>query len=225
MSATEQRLCLTRRQTPVSGLDLSVYLVTDTALCGPRGVPTVVEAAVRGGVTCVQVRDKTASTRALLSLVAEVVNAAAGVPVLVNDRLDVALAARAAGIAVAGLHVGQSDLPVAVARALLWPGAALGLSVSRPDELAHTAGADHLGVGPVRDTATKPGHGPTTGVDGAGRLAARAGLPCVAIGGLDASLAGPLRAARLAGAAYVSAICAAPDPEAAARQLAVAWGT
>ena len=209
-------------------MDLSTYLVTDAALCGPRGVPSVVAAAVRGGATCVQVREKALGARDFLALVGAVAEAADGVPVLVNDRLDVALAARAQGVPVAGVHVGQSDLPAPLVRGLLWPGAALGLSVSRTSELEEIATwpagtVDHLGVGPVRATATKPGHGPVIGVAGAAAIAAASPLPCVAIGGLDADLAGPLRRAGLAGAAYVSAICAAEDPERAARQLAAAW--
>jgi len=208
--------------------DLSTYLVTDPVLCGERGVPAVVAAAVRGGATCVQVRDKTADGGALLALVRAVVQAAGEVPVLVNDRVDVALAARAEGTPVAGVHVGQADLPAPLVRSLLWPGAVLGLSVSRLDEAVAVAGwpagvVDHLGVGPVRSTPTKPGHEPPVGLDGAALLAAASPVPCVAIGGLDAALAGPLRRAGLAGAAYVSAICASDDPERAARDLASAW--
>jgi len=150
------------------------------------------------------------------------------VPVLVNDRLDVALAAYAQGVPVAGVHVGRSDLPVPIMRGLLWPGAVLGLSVGRVSELADLAAwpagtVDYLGVGPVRDTATKPGHDPAIGVAGTTRIAASTALPCVAIGGLDAELAGPLHRAGLAGAAYASAICAADDPQQAAHVLAAAW--
>lgn len=209
-------------------LDLSTYLVTDTALCGPRGVPHVVAAAVRGGVTCVQVREKSASARDFLALVRAVVEVAGAVPVLVNDRLDVALAAHAQGIPVAGVHVGRSDLPAPIIRGLLWPDAVLGLSVGRTSELADLAAwpadtVDYLGVGPVRDTATKPGHDPAIGVAGVARIAGSAALPCVAIGGLDAELADQLHRAGLAGAAYVSAICAADDPHQATRELAAAW--
>lgn len=211
-----------------AALDLSTYLVTDSGLCGSRGVPQVVAAAVRGGASCVQVRAKSAGGREFLALVRAVIEAAGAVPVLVNDRLDVALAARLQGLPVAGLHAGQSELAAPVLRALLWPDAVLGWSVSSPGQLAEVAGwpagtVDYLGVGPVRETATKPDHDPATGVAGAARIAAATVLPCVAIGGLDAELAGPLRRAGLAGAAYVSAVCAARDPEQAARALAAAW--
>lgn len=208
--------------------DLSTYVVTDTALCGARGVPAVVAAAVRGGATCLQVRDKAASTRDLLRLVEAVVAVAGDVPVLVNDRLDVALAARAREVPVAGLHVGQSDLPAPLARSLLWPGALLGLSVGTLEQLHEVLGwptgtVDHLGVGPVRATPTKPDHDAAIGVQGAAAVATASPVPCVAIGGLGAGLAGPLRRVGLAGAAYVSAVCAADDPEAATRELAAAW--
>lgn len=209
-------------------VDLSTYLVTDTALCAPRTVPQVVAAAVRGGATCVQVREKTADGRALLALVRAVVDVAGTVPVLVNDRLDVALAARRSGADVAGVHVGQSDLPPPTVRALLWPGAVLGHSVANMSELDEVASwpvgtVNHLGIGPVHHTTTKPGHAPPLGLAGAAQLAAATDLPCVAIGGLRAALAGALRAAGVAGAAYVSAICANTDPEQAARELAQAW--
>lgn len=209
-------------------LDLSTYLVTDTVLCGPRGVPHVVAAAVRGGVTCVQVREKFASAREFLALVGAVVEVAGAVPVLVNDRLDVALAAHAHGVPVAGVHVGRSDLPVPIIRDLLWPDAVLGFSVGRTSELAELAvwpadTVDYLGVGPVRDTATKPGHDPAIGLAGAARIVASTTLACVAIGGLDAEIAGQLHRAGLAGAAYVSAICAADDPQQAADVLSAAW--
>ena len=209
-------------------LDLSTYLVTDTALCAPRTVPQVVAAAVRGGVTCVQVREKSADGRAFLALVRAVVGAAGGVPVLVNDRLDVALAARESGIDVAGVHVGQSDLPPRAVRALLWPGAVLGFSVTNMVELDEVTcwppgTVDHLGIGPVHQTNTKPGHAPAVGLAGAARLAAATDLPCVAVGGLHAGVARAVRCAGLAGAAYVSAICASTDPEQAARELTQAW--
>lgn len=211
-----------------SAVDVSTYLVTDTALCAPRTVPQVVAAAVRGGVTCVQVREKTADGRAFVALVRAVVDAAGRVPVLVNDRIDVALAARRSGADVAGVHVGQSDLPPPTVRALLWPGAVLGFSVTCRAELDEVATwpagtVDHLGIGPVHRTDTKPGHAPALGLAGAAELAAATDLPCVAIGGLHAGTAATLRRTGLAGAAYVSAICASADAEHAARELARAW--
>lgn len=213
---------------PTSGLDLSTYLVTDTALCGARGVPAVVADAVRGGVTCVQVRHKAGDGREFLALVQAVVEAAGGVPVLVNDRIDVALAARARGLPVAACTSGRTTCPHPPCGTCCGRALSSGLSISRPGELDQvhdwpTSTVDYLGVGPVQATATKPGHTAPTGVDGAARLAAATRLPCVAIGGLDAQLAGPLRRAGLAGAAYVSAICASSSPEHTARTLSAAW--
>lgn len=210
-------------------LDLSVYLVTDTRQCGVRGVPAVVAAAVVGGVRTVQIRDHDASAAELLALVlavAEVLDDST--TLLVDDRVDVALAARLAGARVHGVHVGQSDLPVAAARALLGPDAVVGLTANTTAHLdavhALPAGTvDYLGVGVIRPTTTKPDHPAPLGIDGFAALAAATALPCVAIGGVDARDAAPLRAAGAAGLAVVSAICTAADPADAARILRSEW--
>ncbi|CAM3788662.1 thiamine phosphate synthase [Isoptericola cucumis] len=214
---------------------LATYLVTDTAQCGDRGVVDVVTAALAGGVTTVQVRDKTASGRDLLALTRAVAHAAAGrATVLVDDRVDVFLAARATGAPVHGVHVGQRDLPAEVVRQLVGATnpdgsrAVVGLSASTLDEVSAVhdlpAGTvDYLGVGAVRPTATKPDHPAPLGVDGFAAVARATSLPCVAIGGIAVDLVGPLRRAGAAGAAVVSAVCAAPDPAAAAAALAAAW--
>ncbi|PZR55379.1 thiamine phosphate synthase [Xylanimonas oleitrophica] len=210
-------------------LDPTVYLVTDTRLCGgPAGVVETVRGAVSGGVTAVQLRDPGASTRelvalgeALLALLRPV-----GVPLVVDDRVDVALA-----LGADGAHVGQSDLDPVAARRLLGPGRHLGLSVSTPDE-ARAAVAlppgtvDLLGVGPVNPTTSKADARPAVGADGLARVvhAASAGrLPCVAIGGLRTQDVPALHAAGAAGSAVVSAVCGTPDPEAATRSLVRAW--
>jgi thiamine-phosphate pyrophosphorylase len=201
---------------------LSLHLVTDTALSAPRAVPDVVAAAVRGGATMVQVREKDAPVRelvALLTAVAERVGRE--VPVLVDDRADVYLAARAAGAPVAGVHVGQSDLPVALAREICGPHAVLGHSAATAEELDAAAAlpagtVDYLGVGAVRATRTKPDHPEPLGVEGFARAAARTALPCLAIGGVRVEDAPGLRAAGAAGLAVISGICADPDPAAAA---------
>jgi thiamine-phosphate pyrophosphorylase len=210
----------------VARLDPALYLVTDTALCRPRRVADVVRAAVAGGVTVVQVRDKEATRRELLGLTRAVQAAVpAHVPVVVDDALDVALLAGADGV-----HVGQDDLPAAEVRALLGPDRLLGLSVSSPEELgvalALPAGTvDLVGIGPVRGTPTKPDAGRPLGVDGVRELAAAAraaGLLSAAIGGIDAQNAADVAAAGVDGVCVVSAICAATDPAAAARELRAA---
>ncbi|MGW3489215.1 thiamine phosphate synthase [Streptomyces sp. NPDC001054] len=209
--------------------DLSVYLVTDTAQCTARGrtVAETVAAAVAGGVTAVQVREKDAGGRAFLEQVRAVADVVpAHVTLLVNDRVDVYLAARAAGARVHGVHVGQSDLPVAAVRDLVGADALLGLSAATSGELAEAAAArvDHVGVGALHATTTKADAPPALGIEGFARLLAPAGLPpAVAIGGVVPADLPALRRAGAAGAAIVSGICAAADPEAAARQYVAAW--
>ena len=202
-------------------LDLALYLVTDPVLSGERGVAEVVRAAIAGGVTAVQLRDPQASTRELCRLGAALLDVldGTGVPLLVNDRLDVALAVGAAGV-----HLGQSDLPVKAARQLGGPDFLVGLSVSTEPEIAEVealpAGTvDYLGVGPVFPTSTKPKAPAALGLEETARLRASTTLPCVAIGGITADNAGGVRATGVAGIAVVSAICAAPDPEVAAKAL------
>ncbi|MFB9378749.1 thiamine phosphate synthase [Kineococcus gynurae] len=205
-----------------SAVDYRLYLVTDTGQCGDRGVVTTVRAAVAGGVTVVQVRAKDGGDRDRLALVRAVVDACAGtgVPVLVNDAVDVALLGGADGV-----HLGQSDLPADEVRTLLGPDRLLGLSVSTVAEIgaAPTGVLDYLGVGPVHATPTKTDAAAPLGADGVAALAAATDLPCVAIGGIHLDTIDPLRDTGIAGICVVSDICAAPDPEAAARALRTRW--
>ncbi|MCA5925004.1 thiamine phosphate synthase [Curtobacterium oceanosedimentum] len=212
--------------------DLGVYLVTDGALADRHGVGVlgVVRAAVQAGVRIVQVRDKDASARDLLALTVAVAGAVGDrAAVVVDDRLDVALVARRDGHRVAGVHLGQSDVPVAAARALLGPGAHVGLTANTLGHLSTVerlprGTVDLLGVGVVHPTATKADHPPALGHDGFARLAAATDLPCVAIGGVTLDDVDPLRAAGAAGVAVVSGICAAADPGSAAAAYVAAWG-
>ncbi|QWL32063.1 thiamine phosphate synthase [Rathayibacter toxicus] len=213
----------------MSDLDLSVYLVTDTRQCGERGVPTVVAAAVEAGVRTVQVRDHEASTAELLTLVLAVASVLdERTVVLVDDRVDVVLAARLAGAVVHGVHLGQSDLPTVAARSLLGANSVIGLTVNTPTQLAHAHAlppgtVDYFGMGVIRTTATKSDHPEPLGLDGFASLASGTALPCVAIGGVTAGDVAPLRRAGAAGVAVVSAICAAPDPGHAAHLLREEW--
>ncbi|WP_336032601.1 thiamine phosphate synthase [Geodermatophilus sp. FMUSA9-8] len=205
--------------------DPTLYLVTDTALSGERGVAEVVRAAVAGGVTAVQVRDKTTSCRQLyaLALTVREVLAGTGVALFVNDDVEVALMAGADGV-----HVGQDDTPAAEVRERIGPDRLLGLSTGSPDELAVALAlppgtVDVVGIGPVWTTPTKPDAGTGLGPEGVAALAAEAaagGLRSVAIGGIDVERA-PL-VTGVDGICVVSAICAAPDPAAAARALRAA---
>jgi thiamine-phosphate diphosphorylase len=212
----------------VRQLDFSVYLVTDTVQCGgPNGVVDTVRRAVAGGATAVQVRDPAASTRELAALAAAVreVLQGTGVPLIVNDRVDVALAVGADGV-----HVGQQDLDPVAARRLIGPGLHLGLSVSDSSQhraaLALPAGTvDLLGVGPVRDTPSKTDAAPALGFGGLAAICAAGPLPCVAIGGLRTADAAAVRDCGAVGMAVISAICGQPDPAAAAAELLAAWRT
>ena len=208
-------------------IDLSLYLVTDAAACARAGRDVVgtVLAAVRGGVTCVQVREK-ASAREHLDVVLRLSRELPShVALVVNDRVDVFLAARAAGAAVTGVHVGQGDLSTAVVRDLIGPGALLGVSARTPEQLtaAADAGADYVGVGPLHDTSTKADAPAGIGLERWASLAAASSLPAVAIGGVTASDGPGLRAAGAHGMAVVSAVCASSDPSAAASELRAAW--
>jgi thiamine-phosphate pyrophosphorylase len=205
--------------------DPTLYLVTDTELCRPRPVGDVVRAAVAGGVSAVQVRDKLASRRELLALTRAVQAALAEaphVPVVIDDAVDVALLAGADGV-----HVGQDDLPVAEVRALLGPDPLVGLSISSRAEmdaaLALPRGTvDLVGLSPMWGTPTKPDAGPPLGPAGVAELASvarAAGLVSVAIGGISVDRAAEAARTGVHGICVVSAVCAAADPEAAARRL------
>lgn len=197
-------------------LDLSLYLVTDPGLCANHGLVETVVGAVRGGVTVVQLRDKRASDDELIDQARRLKAALAGsgVPLIINDRLAVAVESGADG-----LHLGQDDGDVAAARAALGEGAILGLSVQRHDQLARLdpRALDYLGLGPVFATPTKSDHATPLGFDGLASLVAASPLPSVAIGGLKAEHAAAVRRAGANGLAVISAICGTADPQAAAR--------
>lgn len=197
-----------------------VYFVTD-----PTAPLPVVDQALRaawGGARTIQLRDKTASDRALIALAQALRSALpASVALLVNDRVEVALAA-----GLSGLHIGQSDGDPRVIRTRIGADMILGLSIDCEAQIAQVPRdcLDYLGVGPVRATPTKPDHAPPIGFDGLARIVARTSLPCVAIGGLGTGDCAAVKATGAQGLAVVSAIARAPDPEAAARGLAVEWG-
>ncbi|CAN5236901.1 thiamine phosphate synthase [soil metagenome] len=199
-------------------LDLSVYLITDRELCGARGVIGTVQQAVAGGVTMVQYREPLAKTRAMVeeARVLAAVLRPLGVTFVVNDRVDVALAVGADGV-----HVGQSDMTPADARALLGSKAILGLSITSEADLAGSdlSLVDYLGVGPIYPTLTKTDAARPMAIGGLQSIARQTKLPIVAIGGLHAGNAADVVAAGADGIAVVSAICAAPDAEAATREL------
>ena len=199
---------------------LHLYLVTDEAAKCRHSLLETVQRAVDGGVTIVQYRSTNpdAGTCYREALPIRDFLASHGVPFIVNNRIDLALALDADGV-----HIGQRDLPVPAVRAMIGPDRILGLSVSNADQLRAVDAAlvDYLGMGPVFPTISKLNAPPVLGVEGFTALASQSPLPVVAIGGLDAERARLVRATgAAAGIAVVSAICGAEDPEAAARALA-----
>lgn len=198
--------------------DLSLYLVTDSAMCAEQGVETVVAEAVAGGVTLVQLREKRAGTRDFVQLAGRLKTLLAeqNVPLLINDRVDIALAVGAAGV-----HVGQTDMPVPDARRLLGPDAIIGLSMDLDEQVveAEALDVDYLGLGPVFPTMTKADHSEVLGVEGFLRRRSMSGHPCVAIGSVTAASVPELMRAGADGVAVVSAICKAENPRRAAHEL------
>jgi len=202
---------------PVS-IDYTLYLVTDRDLSRGRSTLDIVEAAVRGGVSCVQLREKTVSAREFIQE-ARSIQAflkACRIPLIINDRLDVALAVGADGV-----HLGQKDMPLAMARAIVKDTLVIGISVeSTADAVtAERDGADYLGVSPIFDTPTKTDTAPALGVKGLQRIRQAVSLPLVAIGGLNHHNAAAVIQNGADGVAVVSAIAAADDPRQAAADL------
>ena len=209
---------LTSTERAAPRADYRLYLVTDAGLSRGRRTAEVVRAALAGGVTMVQYREKAGSTRLMIEEARELAALcrAAGVPFIVNDRLDVALAVEADGV-----HVGQDDMPASLARRLVGKGKILGVSAGSPEEArqAEADGADYVGASPVFATPTKADAPPPVGVEGLGRLAAAVRIPVVAIGGINAGNAGAMIAAGAAGVAVVSALVSAADVREAAASL------
>ncbi len=205
----------------LSPSDLRLYAVTDRRAL-PAGVTLAqaVEAALDGGVTCLQLREKEASAGEILALARTLLPLcrARRVPLLINDRVDIALAAGADGV-----HLGQEDLPLPEARALLGPDRILGATAHTVEEAlrAQAEGADYLGVGAMFPTGTKTNTIPTS-ADTLKAICAAVSIPVVAIGGVTAQNLPTLAGTGIAGAAVVSAIFSQSDLTAAARTLRAA---
>lgn len=205
----------------LSPSDLRLYAITDRRAL-PAGVTLAqaVEAALDGGVTCLQLREKEASAGEILALARTLLPLcrARRVPLLINDRVDIALAAGADGV-----HLGQDDLPLPEARALLGPDRILGATAHTVEEAlrAQAEGADYLGVGAMFPTGTKTNTIPTS-ADTLKAICAAVSIPVVAIGGVTAQNLPTLAGTGIAGAAVVSAIFSQSDLTAAARTLRAA---
>lgn len=197
---------------------LRLYLVTDQGLMRDRPLADVVAEAVQGGVSCVQLREKQLGTREFLAqaLILKALLAPQGIPLVINDRIDIALACGADGV-----HLGQNDLPADEARKLLPPGVFIGWSVESMDDVRQSAAlpVDYLGVSPVFSTPTKTDTKDPWGLEGLAVVRAATRLPLVAVGGIHAGNAREVLRAGADGLAVVSALCAADDPRAAAATL------
>lgn len=198
--------------------DLRLYLVTDRPLALGRDIDWVVEEAVKGGVTMVQLREKDIDTRDFIALGLKIKEKLAplGIPFVINDRVDVALAVGADGV-----HIGQSDMPYEMARKLLGPDAIIGLSVENMEDIeaANQLDVDYVGISPVYLTPTKTDTAAAFGLDGVSRAAALSKHPTVGIGGMNLRTAADVMKAGADGIAVVSAIMSADSPAQASEAL------
>ena len=199
-------------------IDYSLYLVTDRGLARGRSTLEIVRAAVDGGVTCVQLREKDCSTREFIKQALAIKHFlnARQVPLIINDRLDVALA-----VAAEGIHLGQSDMPLETARKIAGPSMLIGISAESVLNAveAEAGGADYLGVSPVFATPTKADTAPPLGLEGLREIRQRVKIPLVGIGGLNSANAAEAIQNGADGIAVVSAIVAADDPRSEAMNL------
>lgn len=197
---------------------LRLYLVTDRGLAGDRDIEDIVRMSVEGGATMVQLREKSIGTREFIELALRLKKALEpyAVPLIINDRVDVAMASGADGV-----HIGQSDMPYAMARRLLGPDKIIGLSVEDFSQIeeANLLDVDYIGVSPVFSTPTKTDTAAPFGLDGLRKAVAMSVHPAVAIGGMNLSTAADVIRTGVDGIAVVSAIVCAADPCKASQEL------
>lgn len=197
---------------------LELYLVTDRDLSLGRPLTEVVEKAVRGGVTMVQLREKSASTRQFIQEALQIkpILRKYGIPLIINDRVDVAMAIEADGV-----HLGQSDMNWQMARNLLGHQKIIGLSIENVDQLseANKADIDYIGISPVFTTTTKRELSKGLGLSGTAEISSLSKHPSVAIGGINHTNATAILGTGTNGISVVSAICSADNPETAAKKL------
>ena len=211
-------------------LNISAYLVIGPENC-THPVEEIVAAAVDEGFTCVQIRSKISSAREMISILEKSARAirqlgkSDSVALLVDDRLDVVLAAREAGIKVDGVHVGQSDIPVEVCRKFLGEDSIVGLSANTPEEFfsANAAQIDYFGVGPLHATDTKSDADEALGIEKISALVNVSSLPIVVGGGVKVKDIPALAATGVEGFFVVSAVAGAQNPRLAARELVTTW--
>jgi thiamine-phosphate pyrophosphorylase len=202
----------------LQNIDYSLYLVTDRGLARGRSTLEIVSAAVHGGATVVQLREKDCSTRDFIEqgLAIQDFLKDHGVPLIINDRVDVAMAVKADGV-----HLGQTDMPLGLAKKILGDTMIIGISAESVQDAiqAEKGGADYLGVSPIYATPTKTDTAPPLGLKGLREIRKAVRLPIVGIGGLNRNNAAEVIRNGADGVAVVSAIVAADDPEVAAREL------
>ncbi|MBW2318326.1 MAG: thiamine phosphate synthase [Deltaproteobacteria bacterium] len=199
-------------------IDYSLYLVTDRGLSRGRTTIQIVEAALCGGVTCIQLREKTCSTREFITQALSIKDHLKrhNVPLIINDRVDIAQAVNADGV-----HLGQSDMPIEMAKTILKDSMIIGISAESLEDAvqAEKNGADYIGVSPIYATPTKTDAASPLGLEGLREIRKSVKIPLVGIGGLNRGNAGEVINNGGDGVAVVSAIVAADDPEKAAREL------
>ncbi len=198
--------------------DYSLYLVTDRSLSKGRATREIVEAAVYGGVTCVQLREKNCSTREFINEALSIRDFLKdrNVPLIINDRIDVAMAVRADGV-----HLGQNDMPLETAREITGNKMIIGISAESAEDAvnAEKNGADYIGISPVFSTPTKTDTAPALGLQGIREMRNAVNIPLVGIGGLNKKNTAEVIRHGADGIAVVSAIVSAENPEKAAEEL------
>ena len=202
-------------------VDYTLYVCTDRGLMSSATIEESVSEAIRGGASVIQLREKDVTSRDFFEIAESVhrITRAAGVPLIINDRADVALA-----IGAEGVHVGQSDIPAAPLRKVLPQGMLLGVSASTVGEAiaAERDGADYLGVGAMNPTATKT-DAENVSIETLRRIRKAVSIPIVIIGGINMKTLGLYKGMGIDGIAVVSAVVSSPDPASAAAELRAAW--
>ena len=195
-----------------------LHVITDTLLQKRFSHVELTEMAIAGGADTIQFRSKSGSTRGMINAAKQmkILCSGAGVPLIINDRVDIALAACADGV-----HLGQEDFPIPVARKLLGTDAIIGGSAGDMEEAEKCLadGADYIGVGPVYDTKSKSDAGKAMGIENLRIIAEKISLPIIAIGGITVSDMDEVLNAGAHGVAVISSVCLSDDPESAARRL------
>jgi thiamine-phosphate pyrophosphorylase len=201
-------------------IDYSLYLITDRSFLNGRDLKKCIEDAIKGGVTLIQIREKDASTREFFEVAKEVkeVTSKYNVPLLINDRIDIAIAIDADGV-----HLGQSDMPISLARKILGKDKIIGISANTIKEAleAQNDGADYLGLGPVFFTGTKKDINEPIGVSGLREMTEAINIPSVAIGGINKENSESIMEAGVDGISVISAILGSEDIEKASKDLSV----